>query len=84
MRREVARTRIRRSNIAWRGREIGTPHTPYWIFTIPTEIVPDHGNIFTDRLTDFLMAFLLPLQGFSSDKPAMPMQKMRVIQPQSR
>jgi hypothetical protein len=33
-------------------------NTPYWIFQIPPEIVPDHGTIFTDRFTDFLTPFL--------------------------
>lgn len=56
-------------------------HTPYWIFTIPTEIVPDHGTIFTDRFTDFLMAFLPPLYSFSPTEPPMPAQKMHAVQP---
>jgi len=49
-------TRVRDRN-AWN-------HTPYWIFTIPTEIVPDHGTIFTDRFTDF-----------NPTRPALPMQR---------
>ena len=52
--------------------------TPYWIFTIPTEIVPDHGTIFTDRFTDFLRAFLPPLEFFSPAKAALPMQMLRM------
>ena len=35
--------------------------TPYWVFRLPTAIVPDHSEIFTDRFTDFLTAFLPPL-----------------------
>ena len=35
--------------------------TPFWIFRLPTAIVPDHGEIFTDRFTDFLISFLPPL-----------------------
>ena len=35
--------------------------TPYWIFRLPTAVVPDHSEIFTDRFTDFLSAFLPPL-----------------------
>lgn len=60
-------TRVRDRN-AWN-------HTPYWIFTIPTEIVPDHGTIFTDRFTDFLTAFLPPLQNFNPAQPALPTQR---------
>ena len=44
--------------------------TPYWIFQIPAEIVPDHGTIFTDRFTDFLTAFLPPLRQFRAAQPA--------------
>jgi len=52
-----------------------TNHTPYWISTIPTEIVPDHGTIFTDRFTDLLTAFLPPRQDFNPAEPALPMQR---------
>ncbi len=43
-------------------------NTPYWIFQIPPEIVPDHGTIFTDRFTDFLTPFL-DLEGLWSPQP---------------
>ncbi len=55
--------------------------TPYWIFTIPTEIVPDHGTIFTDRFIDFLSAFLPPIEKFNPTQPALPMQRMHVERP---
>ena len=54
--------------------------TPYWIFTIPTEIVPDHSTIFTDRFTDFLTAFLPPLEKFNPAQPALPMQRLHTAQ----
>jgi hypothetical protein len=41
--------------------------TPYWIFQVPPEVVPDHGTIFTDRFTDFLTAFLPPLERFRAN-----------------
>jgi hypothetical protein len=51
--------------------------TPYWIFEIPTAIVPDHGTIFTDRFTDFLTSFLPPLESYRSSRPAPPpLQRM--------
>jgi hypothetical protein len=51
--------------------------TPYWIFQIPPEIVPDHGTIFTDRFTDFLTAFLPPLEQLGTAQPTPPpMQRM--------
>ena len=43
--------------------------TPYWIFQIPPEIVPDHSTIFTDRFTDFLTPFL-NLEGLWTAQPA--------------
>lgn len=43
--------------------------TPYWIFSIPTQLVPDHSEIFTDRFTEFLTAFLPPLKEFSPTAP---------------
>ena len=46
--------------------------TPYWIFEIPAEIVPDHSTIFTDRFTDFLTAFLPPLRQFRATQPMPP------------
>jgi len=55
-------------------------HTPYWIFTIPTEIVPDHSTIFTERFADFLTAFLPPLEKFNPAQPALPMQKLHTSQ----
>ncbi len=58
--------------------------TPYWIFTVPTEIVPDHGTIFTDRFTAFLTAFLPPLQNFSPARPAMPRQRLYTAAPARR
>ena len=51
--------------------------TPYWIFQIPTEIVPDHGTIFTDRFTDFLTSFLPPFERLRSSQPT-PVQKPRL------
>lgn len=39
--------------------------TPYWIFHIPAEIVPDHGTIFTDRFRDFLTSFLPSAEAFA-------------------
>jgi hypothetical protein len=57
-------------------------HTPYWIFTIPTEIVPDHSTIFTDRFTDFLTAFLPPLEKFNPAQPALPMQRLHTTKNQ--
>jgi hypothetical protein len=51
--------------------------TPYWIFEIPTAIVPDHGTIFTDRFTDFLTSFLPSLETYRSSRPAPPpLQRM--------
>jgi hypothetical protein len=55
-------------------------HTPYWIFTIPTEIVPDHSTIFTERFADFLTAFLPPLENFNPAQPALPMQRLHTSQ----
>lgn len=55
-------------------------HTPYWIFTIPTEIVPDHSTIFTERFIDFLTAFLPPLERFNPAQPALPMQRLHTAQ----
>jgi hypothetical protein len=54
--------------------------TPYWIFHIPPKIVPDHGTIFTDRFTDFLTAFMPPLESFRVSQPVPPppaMQQLR-------
>ena len=48
--------------------------TPYWIFHLPTAIVPDHGSIFTDRFTDFLTSFLPPLAEFMAETPVPPMR----------
>lgn len=51
--------------------------TPYWIFEIPTAIVPDHSTIFTDRFTDFLRSFLPPLESYRTSRPAPPpLQRM--------
>jgi hypothetical protein len=51
--------------------------TPYWIFEIPTAVVPDHSTIFTDRFVDFLTSFLPPLEGYRSSRPApAPLQRM--------
>jgi hypothetical protein len=36
--------------------------TPYWIFEIPPEVVPDHSTIFTDRFIEFLRVFMPPLE----------------------
>ena len=47
-------------------------HTPYWIFQIPPEVVPDHGTIFTNRFTEFLTAFMPPLKSFNAATPAPP------------
>ena len=44
--------------------------TPYWIFEIPTAVVPDHGTIFTDRFVDFLTSFLPPLETYRPSRPA--------------
>jgi len=56
--------------------------TPYWIFEIPTAIVPDHGTIFTDRFTDFLTSFLPPLESYRSSRPApAPLQRMTPSRP---
>lgn len=35
-------------------------HTPYWIFKIPIEIVPDHSDIFRNEVFDLLEFFLPP------------------------
>jgi len=43
--------------------------TPYWIFHIPSEVVPDHGTIFTDRFRDFLAAFMPPPEAFLQATP---------------
>lgn len=37
-------------------------HTPYWIFKIPIEIVPDHSDIFRNEVFD-LLDFFLPAPG---------------------
>jgi hypothetical protein len=50
--------------------------TPYWIFRIPHAVVPDHGTIFTDRFTDFLTAFMPPLEQFRSSQPPLPAQRL--------
>jgi hypothetical protein len=50
--------------------------TPYWIFQIPPEVVPDHGTIFTNRFTDFLTAFLPPLERFRASAPMPPAQRL--------
>lgn len=50
--------------------------TPFWIFNLPTKIVPDHSEIFTDRFTDFLTAFLPPLVTVKSATAA-PIQATR-------
>ncbi len=50
--------------------------TPFWIFNLPTKIVPDHSEIFTDRFTDFLTAFLPPLVEVKSATAA-PVQATR-------
>ena len=55
-------------------------HTPYWIFTIPAEIVPDHSTIFTERFIDFLTAFLPPLERFNPTQPALPRQRLHAAQ----
>jgi hypothetical protein len=47
-------------------------NTPYWAFEIPTEVVPDHGTIFTDRFVDFLKAFLPPLGSYNPMAPPPP------------
>lgn len=50
--------------------------TPYWIFRLPTAIVPDHSEIFTDRFTDFLTAFLPPLETIQkTEEPMRPSPK---------
>ncbi|MBI2687995.1 MAG: hypothetical protein HYX27_16930 [Acidobacteria bacterium] len=49
--------------------------TPYWIFSLPTAIVPDHGTIFTDRFTDFLTAFVQPLREMTEAPPPPPSLK---------
>lgn len=46
--------------------------TPYWIFEIPTPVVPDHSTIFTDRFVDFITAFLPPLETYRSSQPSPP------------
>ncbi len=32
--------------------------TPYWAMEVPTELIPDHTTIFTDRLITFLRSFI--------------------------
>jgi hypothetical protein len=32
--------------------------TPYWAMEVPTELIPDHTTIFTDRLITFLTSFV--------------------------
>jgi hypothetical protein len=55
--------------------------TPYWIFEIPTAIVPDHSTIFTNRFVDFLTSFLPPLESYRSSSPAPPpLQRMTPAQ----
>jgi hypothetical protein len=61
---------VARDRTAWN-------RTPYWIFEIPSAIVPDHSTIFTDRFVDFLTAFLPPLDAYRSSRPApAPLQRM--------
>ncbi len=59
----------RRDSTAWN-------QTPFWVFNLPTKIVPDHSEIFTDRFTDFLTAFLPPLRKVESATAA-PIQATR-------
>jgi len=44
--------------------------------------VPDHSTIFTDRFTDFLTAFLPPLEKFNPAQPALPMQRLHTTKNQ--
>jgi len=32
--------------------------TPYWVLQVQKELIPDHNTIFTERLIDFLTAFI--------------------------
>lgn len=45
--------------------------TPYWAIQVQKELIPDHGTIFTERLIDFLTAFI-PLQDRNGNATARP------------
>jgi hypothetical protein len=51
--------------------------TPYWIFQIPPQVVPDHGTIFTNRFRDFLTAFMPPPEVFMQPTPPQMQQLYR-------
>ena len=45
--------------------------TPYWALQVQKELIPDHTTIFTERLIDFLTAFIQPpsQEGQPSNRP---------------
>lgn len=45
--------------------------TPYWALQVQKELIPDHTTIFTERLIDFLTAFIQPpsREGQPSTRP---------------